>query len=373
MTYAKTAKRTKVCFVCPKAYPLFNPAVTSVFGGAEVDLYLLATELAKDDAFDVSCITADYAQPETEQIENVTIIKSLDFKQNQITGAIKIWKAMKKADAQVYMLETLSLGIPLAAIFCRLNNISLVYRTASTRECDGTYLRAHPLIARLIFHFLRKSGNVIVQNDSDRDEFLLSVKVKSKVIANGQRLPKEISMQKNEILWVGRSDPVKRPEIFLELAKRVDAPFTMICQKATGDDNYQALLEDAKNIPNLTFIERVPFGEIDTFFRNAKVLVNTSDSEGFPNTFIQAAKYATAILSLNVDPDNFLQKYNCGVCCQSRKDNMDEQLSEMLDKDRSKEMGLRGREYVKDHHDVDKVMDQYKPIFRELVKSTDLH
>ena len=32
----------------PKAYPLFNRQVEAYFGGAEVDLYFLATELAKE-------------------------------------------------------------------------------------------------------------------------------------------------------------------------------------------------------------------------------------------------------------------------------------------------------------------------------------
>ena len=38
----------KVCFIAPKAYPIFNPAIREVFGGAQLDLYLLATELAKE-------------------------------------------------------------------------------------------------------------------------------------------------------------------------------------------------------------------------------------------------------------------------------------------------------------------------------------
>ena len=49
-------KPVKICFVVLKAYPLFNPDVKSNFGGAEVDSYLLATELAKDKNFEVSFI-----------------------------------------------------------------------------------------------------------------------------------------------------------------------------------------------------------------------------------------------------------------------------------------------------------------------------
>ena len=42
-----------------------------VFGGAEVDLYLLGTELAKDQNFHVTFITADWGQPEEEIREQI--------------------------------------------------------------------------------------------------------------------------------------------------------------------------------------------------------------------------------------------------------------------------------------------------------------
>ena len=40
MTSTSSGKTVSVCFVSPKAYPLFNPDCKGVFGGAEVDLYL---------------------------------------------------------------------------------------------------------------------------------------------------------------------------------------------------------------------------------------------------------------------------------------------------------------------------------------------
>ena len=44
----------RVCFVNFFAYPLFNPAAGTSFGGAELQLYTLATELARDPGFAVS-------------------------------------------------------------------------------------------------------------------------------------------------------------------------------------------------------------------------------------------------------------------------------------------------------------------------------
>ncbi|MHC4552429.1 MAG: glycosyltransferase, partial [Planctomycetota bacterium] len=309
-------RKIRVCFLSPKAYPIFNPDITSVFGGAEVDLYMIATELAKDDEFDVSFIVGDYDQPDEEIRENVRILKSVNFQQNPLTGARKIWAALKKVDANIYMLKTASPGVPLVQHFCRRHNRRFIYRTAHQDECDGTYLRTHRLLGTLFLRALKKADRVFTQNQRDAEMLLQGYGIDSVTVANGHQIPKVDRLEKKWILWIGRTASFKHPERFLELAKAFpDEQFVMICQKATEDTNYQQFCSQAEAIENLTFLRRVPFHEVDTYFEQAKVFVNTSDAEGFPNTFIQACKAATAILSFQVNPDNFLNRHNCGIAC----------------------------------------------------------
>jgi hypothetical protein len=63
----------RVCFVNFYAYPLFNPAAEPSFGGAEVQLYVMATELAKDADFAVSFLVRDPAVQPGEVREGVAI------------------------------------------------------------------------------------------------------------------------------------------------------------------------------------------------------------------------------------------------------------------------------------------------------------
>jgi glycosyltransferase involved in cell wall biosynthesis len=358
----------RVCFIAPKAYPLFDPAVKAVFGGAEVDLYMLATELAKDWAFEVSFITADYGQPECRTIEGVNIIRSLDLKKNVLSGAWRLWRAMKKADADIYMLKTASPGVPLVTLFCKANAKNMVYRTAHTRECDGTYLKDHPVLGRAFAWSLKQAKAVFAQNSTDRRQLLETIGVDATVIANGHRLAESIDGDRSSILWVARSAAVKRPGVFIDLAeKHPEEQFVMICQPATGDKNFDQLVSRARSVPNLEFHQRVPFSEIDAYFQRAKVFVNTSDSEGFPNTFIQACKAATCILSLNVNPDNFLTRYFCGLGCSGSLQSLEKGLEFMLAHDRYKELGQNGLGYVRDFHDIAKIIPQYKEYFSQLV------
>ncbi len=368
MSHQKPSKPISVCFVSPKAYPLFDPAADGVIGGAEVDLYLLATELAKDNHYNVTCITADYKQPDLQIIENVKIIKSLNFKQNQITGAIKIWKAIKKAKANIYKMKTPSPGVPLVAAFCKLHKRCFVYRGASEREFNGVYLEKHPVLGRLFLRSLRRAAVITVQNHSDAELLQSAMNIDATVIPNGHRRADLDELEKQTILWVGRSVDVKKPYRFLELAEKFpDEQFIMICQPATGDNDYETLVTRAREIPNIQFHKSVPFKEIENYFAKAKVLVNTSDSEGFPNTFIQAAKAQTAILSYTVNPDNFLDKYKCGTDANADTNQLSKALNQILKNNQYKEMGKKAKQYFLKKHDVKKIIQLYKDIFGRLV------
>jgi glycosyltransferase involved in cell wall biosynthesis len=188
------------------------------------------------------------------------------------------------------------------------------------------------------------------------------------VIANGHRLVPLQTLARELILWVGRSDRMKRPDLFIDLATRLPQErFLMICQRATGDEDYPALVDRARAVPNLRFIDRVPFDQIDPWFQRAKVFVNTSDSEGFPNTFIQAASQAVAILSLNANPDSFLTQYQCGLCAEGSVDRLAEGLRFLLERDRFVELGRNSRRYVEQAHDIRLIVEKYRHVLLGLV------
>ena len=91
----------KVCFVIPRSYYLFNPNAENAknkVGGAQKQAYLLSTELAKNINFDVHFILADFAQPDFERIENVSLWKSFNFNDNILKRTRKLIKTLKKVN-----------------------------------------------------------------------------------------------------------------------------------------------------------------------------------------------------------------------------------------------------------------------------------
>lgn len=358
----------RVCFVMLKAYPVFNPEVKKIFGGAEVDFYYLATELAKDKDYDVSCIVADYGQEPVEVREGVALIRSLDFEKNLPLAAWRFWQGLRRADAHIYVRELSSLVTVECAVFTNIYKRKLVYRTAHTRECDGTYLREHWFRGRAFAWALRHADKVITQNTNDVRQLYETTSVRADVIRGAHVLNPQSQSRRNTILWAARSASFKRPELFLKLASQMPHEhFTMICPKATDDDRYDELVEKAKQVHNLEFIPGVPFDELDDYFARAMVFVSTSSSEGFPNTYVHACKCATPILTLKVNPDDFVNKYQCGLCADDNWDRFVGMLNTLLEPETAGVYGQNGRRYVDENHSIGKIIEDYKKIFRRLL------
>lgn len=357
----------KVCFISPKAYPLFDERIESVFGGAEVDVVNLSEELAKDSNYKVSVVVADYGQKEAIIKNGLEIIKSLKFKQPQIVSAYKIWKTLKKTDSDIYIIKTASPGVFLTYLFCKCYDRKFIYRTAHKRETDGTYFKYHPILGRLFEYSLKRSDVIFCQNKEDSKRLKQRLNLDSIVVPNAHLLPNTNTAKRDFILWVGRSTEIKRPELFLKLSKQnLQEKFVMICQRATGDLNYPSLVEKAKQIPNLQFIERVPYHKIGDYFLKAKLFVNTSIAEGFPNTFIEAGKYSVPLLSLNVDPDNYIDKFSVGKCAQDNWTKFQENFQELIKPQTSLELGKNNRCYVENKHNITKTIEIYKNTFMEI-------
>jgi glycosyltransferase involved in cell wall biosynthesis len=115
-----------------------------------------------------------------------------------------------------------------------------------------------------------------------------------------------------DFLWVSRCQPVKRPHLFLDLVEALpERSFEMICPREDAG-LWEGVAARAAEFRNLRFIEKVPYHEIQSYYDAARVFVNTSEWEGWPNSFIQAGLGRTALLSLDVNPDGIFERFGLG-------------------------------------------------------------
>jgi glycosyltransferase involved in cell wall biosynthesis len=115
-----------------------------------------------------------------------------------------------------------------------------------------------------------------------------------------------------DFLWVSRCQKIKRPNLFLDLAEAMPgSSFEMICP-AENRELWESVAFRASKLPNLRFVESVPYHEIQSHYDAARVFVNTSEWEGWPNSFIQAGLGRMALLSLAVNPDGIFERFGLG-------------------------------------------------------------
>jgi len=353
-------KKIKICFIAPKAYQLFNPKVKSTFGGAEVQLYILAKELIKENIFDVNFIVGDYGQPEVEEVEKVKLHKfpsprKSDNLLKKASYAIILWKLLGKVKADVLFTTTSNSVTALVSTYCKFRNAKHFHRTSSDEGVNLGFIKKNGLMGKLYKYGLENSDIVITQNEEHRKMLLENHKISAVVIKNSITGQINEGKNKNFILWVSRCHPLKKPELFLQLAKNFEKEkFLMICPPSSDHKPYfKKIKKEAKNQQNVEFIDFVPFDKIQSYYDQAKIYVCTSDYEGFPNTLIQSGIAKTPFLSLKVNPDNILTQYDCGLFADGSMDKMKDGLKKILEDELlHKKLSENIQRYTLDNHDA---------------------
>ena len=122
-----------------------------------------------------------------------------------------------------------------------------------------------------------------------------------------------VSPQKPYVLWVANLKSTKRPEAFIDLAKRMkdsDLHFIMIGRM---DITYQRYVENAeRELANFKYIGGASPLEVNALLKTALCLVHTCKPEGFGNIFIQSWFQGCPTISYTFDPDNFIQLHGLG-------------------------------------------------------------
>ena len=376
--------KIKIAFLSANCYSLFNQAYKTGFGGAEVDQYNLAKYLALNLEFDVTFYVGDFGQTsEPEYFDGVRIQKIKMFgwnNKNTIQRLVfysQLCKTLWLSKADVILTEMANDMVGWAAIFFKiLKKKGFIHRLASDQ--DTNYINGESSGRYITYYLyqlgLKKADYIFSQTVQQQELLKRNMGFESKIVPNGFFINDNIHFdQKKHILWVGRAVSVKRPQLFIDLAKKIpEKQFIMIMpfigQEISEDFKCTTLelLDEAHKLPNFKYIDYVPFDEIQEYFNQAQIFVNTSEYEGFPNTFIQACLGGTPIASLSVNPDDFINQNQLGRYCNNHLDLLIDFIKNLKDE----EMGMYGKKalaYVKEHHDIQIMGKAYESAIYELI------
>ena len=369
------AKKVKICFFSPASYPYFVPENSVVHGGAEFQMFLLAEILAKNPAFDIYFIIGK-SKIKNLNISHIKLVRGLQFEKKELflKKIYKIFCLLKiyiKIGPDIIINTTANAVVGISAFYKLMFNKKLIFRTASEKDVNKTWSKQNGFLGKIYEFGIEKADYVVTQSVEHLNILKENYNIKSaSVLKNGFKVEPVADVGKEYFLWVSRYVDMKRPELFVDLAKQFPSEkFVMICPYNPKDyKKWRKLKQKAEKLPNLTFIEKVPFHKIQKYFDSAKAFVNTSDYEGFPNTFLQAAQGKTPIVSLNVNPDNFLNEYNCGIFCKNNFDFLIENIRKLIENPTEiKVMGENAYRYLKKNHDIQITGKQLEKIIYKLV------
>jgi hypothetical protein len=326
-TAGSSAVRPHVCFVAMNIYPtLSGTSNTELVGGAEVQQTVLARAMAADGAR-VSVLTGDFGQPEVVDCGGVRVhrvsspgnrgIKGLRFLHPHLTDVVR---ALRRIDPDIVYFRVAGFRAAAAAWYARTAGKAFVYACAHDTELmpqgKNPPTRRDALLFRMA---LRSADAVLVQNVLQRDLLKAHFGKDGLILANCYVEPDAgVAAPDGHVLWVGTVKPGKYPEKFIELARRHPARrFRMVGganhQEPTGAAYFERIRECAAAVPNLDFVGYVPFHDVGNHFDGAGLFVNTSSSEGFPNTFLQAWIRGVPTLSF-VSPEVIAGQTGTIVC-----------------------------------------------------------
>lgn len=164
---------------------------------------------------------------------------------------------------------------------------------------------------------LKLTKYFVVQNESQRQQLMSQFRGKrSIVIPNIWECIDNHTAGNEEkvILWVGNTRKLKRPQWVFEIAKSFPRERFVIIGGNADKDVYDECIELAKQSVNVDFLGGLPFFETNRWFSKAKILLCTSEYEGFPNTFLQAWSNHVPVLS-TVDPSDVIKEQKLGKIC----------------------------------------------------------
>lgn len=368
----------RICFLAPNAFPVLSGDTNlPMVGGAEVQQVIVAKELVKR-GYSVSMICRDFGQPDEVEIHGIAVFRTfrlddgLPIVRFVWPRLISTWRCLERADADIYYQRAAGMLTGVVAEFCRRNGKKSVFAAAGNPDFEPGTSRIEYARDRWIYEYgLRHVDRILVQNEEQERLCLTNFGRRSTRVPNCYPMPESTLQGAGRyVLWVSTIRSLKRPELFLDLAQALPQfRFRMIGGPGRGEAPlFEAIKEQARTIPNLEFLGFVPYAQVNDHFDDASIFVNTSESEGFPNAFLQAWARGVPTVSFI---DSGARADGCHIGCQvGTFAAMVDRVTAWLgsDAERTRE-GRVCREYFANNHSPGRVLAIYERIFTEMTGS----
>jgi glycosyltransferase involved in cell wall biosynthesis len=314
-------RNVRLCIVTP----------WQVGGGAEYQINLLIGALTQQQRFEVyelSHHVSDAIEPKDYRVVRIGRNPNMP-KLGYVMDCPPLYRALRRIRPQV-IYQRVGCGYTgISALYARRHRVPLIWHVShDTDVMRATLDSGRNLLRRRLEKWsielgIRWADRIVVQTQHQSDLLMRHYgRTADALVPNFHPEAREV-IDKSEaplVVWIANLKNWKRPEIFVRLAAQLrDLPgvqFVMLGEEPDGAKRQPwlaTLLQSIASTPNLTYLGRRSQAEVNQILARAWIYVNTSQHEGFPNTFIQAWMRDAVIVSLDVNPDRVLDLEELGV------------------------------------------------------------
>ena len=349
----------KICIVGLDGYGLLSGEGDLKYIGGETVQHVLLARAWRDLGHDVSMIVFDDGQGASRVVDGIKTIAA-HRRHAGLPGlrffhprASKLFSALVTADADVYYQSPAGAFTGITAWFCRLTGKRFIFRIASDSDCEKEHGRLRFWRDRRLYEYGLRHADLVaaqtrVQADMLRENKRLEAPVINMLVEPPRRSP--VKVEKDiDVLWLSNLRALKRPELVLEIARQLpQVKFTLAggpLPGLRGGTYYEDVRAAASRLPNVSMPGAVRYTDSGAWFDRARLFLNTSTIEGFPNTFLQAWLRGVPVVSF-FDPDGLIRRLQLGAVARST-DDMRESIRGLLESDVYREnIGQRAHEFA---------------------------
>ena len=356
-----------------------------IVGGSEYQVYLLA-ERAKAAGVEVHCVYINYGVPCPNKLDiELHPVKRMPLRKTLGPIWSLYWPAishnLKRIRPNVVYVRGGYSWAAMTASYARRNSCRSVWQVAHTNDVTPfplyrNWRRPFHIGEKLAIEYAIRNSDCVVCHARYQAELLKKHYGRSsEVVLKEQPEPTEALLKGSvvTVVWVANIKEWKQPEMFIRLAGEFkDNPsvrFVMIGRPATGA--YQKQLENKiVAVPNLDYRGELPIEEVNRILAESHIFVNTSVTEGLPNTFVQAWMREVPVVGMVWDPDDILRSGTVGLLSGSFEQ-MVKDIRNLIGNPRLRdEMGKRAREYALKNHSIETNMKKLLDLILPELKNT---
>jgi glycosyltransferase involved in cell wall biosynthesis len=350
-------RRPRLCIVDPNEHE----------GGAEYQISLLIDALAAADRYDIHYLARFVDKRERARKYQVSKIGSEGPipRLGYLIDGPSLYRKLREFDPCLIYQRVAGGYTGICAYYSRRREVPMLWHVAHDTDVMPQHLDRSRNFVRLrleksaVEYGLRRATRIVVQTRHQAELLQANYgRTADAVIANFHP-PATEPIDKSgplTVVWIANLKPWKRPEVFVRLARsfigRDDVRFIMVGAPAAASEWQTSLLRSIEETENLQYVRQRTLDEVNELLARAHLFVNTSTHEGFPNTFIQAWLRGAVVVSLNVDPDQTLEKQQVGIAAHSESELTAAVRSLIEDPERRSAYATRGRDHAMARHSL---------------------